>query len=190
MLPSRTKLMLKKNAVPKRVELRLAQTFYDIEKGTTSINKRIAPLRICGVREYKVKGTRKAMVIFVPFAQLTAYHRIHNQLISALEKKFTNRHIVLVAKRRIIPAPRPGKKYTQPRPRSRTLADVQEKILDDIVYPAEIVGKRIRYRTDGSSFIKVHLERNMKPEIEPRLDSIRKVYEKLTGKEVRFEFPL
>ena len=189
MSASRTKLLLKKAAVPTRIELRLAQTFSDLEHSQTSINKRIAPLRICGVREYKIKGTRKAMVVFVPFAQLTAYHRIHSQLISALEKKFLNRQIILVAKRRIIPAPKRGTKYSQPIPRSRTLADVQEKILDDVVYPAEIVGKRIRHRTDGTSYIKVHLERAVKSDIEPRLDSIRKVYEKLTGKEVRFEFP-
>ena len=190
MLTSRSKLMLKKGRVPSHIELRLAQTFYDIEHGSSAINKRIAPLRICGVREYQVKGTKKAMVVFVPFAQLTAYHRIHTQLVSALEKKFTGRHVLIVARRRIIPEPPRGKKYSQPRPRSRTLADVQEKILDDVVYPAEIVGKRIRHRTDGSSFIKVHLEHQMKNDIEPRLDSIRKVYEKLTGKEVKFEFPL
>ena len=182
--------MKKKDAIPTHIELRLAQTFYDIEHGSSAINKRIAPLKICAVREYKIKGTKKAMVVFVPFAQLTAYHRIHSQLVAALEKKFANRHVLLVAKRRIIPAPRRGHKYSQPRPRSRTLADVQEKILDDVVYPAEIIGKRIHHRTDGTSFIKVHLEQSMKPEVEPRLDSIRKVYQKLTGKEVRFEFPL
>ena len=190
MLTSSNKLMKKKGVLPTHIELRVAQVLSAMEQSRSDLSKRLAPLRVCAVREYKTKGTKKAMVIFVPFAQLTAYHRIHQQLVPALEKKFAGRQIVIVAKRRIIPAPPRGRKYTQPRPRSRTLADVQEKILDDICYPAEIVGKRIRHRTDGSSFIKVHLEPAMKPEIEPRIDSIRKVYEKLTGKEVRFEFPL
>ncbi len=34
-------------------------------------------------------------------------------------------------------------------------AQVHDAILSDLVYPTEIVGKRIRYRLDGSKILKV-----------------------------------
>lgn len=36
-----------------------------------------------------------------------------------------------------------------------SLCQVHDAILDDLVYPTEIVGKRIRYRLDGSKVLKV-----------------------------------
>ena len=56
-------------------------------------------------------------------------------------------HVVFVAQRRILAKPtRKANKLKQKRPRSRTLVAVHEEILNDMVYPAEIVGKRIRIR--------------------------------------------
>ena len=61
--------------------------------------------------------------------------------------------VILIATRRIM---RPPKKGTAAaRPRSRTLTSVHEAILEDLVYPAEIVGKRVRFRLDGSRIMRV-----------------------------------
>merc|ERR1712080_296088 len=49
---------------------------------------------------------------------------------------------------------RKANKLKQKRPRSRTLVAVHNAILDDLVYPAEIVGKRIRIRL-GYAFVQV-----------------------------------
>ncbi|KAL5668668.1 hypothetical protein ACJX0J_020889, partial [Zea mays] len=38
-------------------------------------------------------------------------------------------------------------------PRSRTLTPVHDGILEDVVFPVEIMGKRIRYRLDGAKVI-------------------------------------
>ena len=39
--------------------------------------------------------------------------------------------------------------------RSRSLTVVQENMLNDLVYPTEIVAKRTRVKTDGSKLLKV-----------------------------------
>ena len=60
-------------------------------------------------------------------------------------------------------------KSKQKRPRSRTLTAVHDAMLDDICYPAEIVGKRLRVRLDGSRLIKVHLDKNQQTNIEHKV---------------------
>lgn len=62
-------------------------------------------------------------------------------------------------------------------------------MLEDLAFPAEIVGKRIRIKLDGSRLIKVHLDKNQQTNIEHKVDTFSAVYKKLTGKDVVFEFP-
>merc|ERR1712091_491066 len=83
-----------------------------------------------------------------------------------------------------------SKKVSGPRPRSRTLTSVHEAILEDLVYPTEIVGKHTRHRLDGSKMIKVYLDPKEAANVEYKVDTFATVYKKLTGKEVKFEFPV
>jgi len=52
---------------------------------------------------------------------------------------------------------------------SRTLTAVHDAILDDLVYPAEIVGKRTRVKLDGTKLLKVHLDRSQQTNIEHKV---------------------
>jgi hypothetical protein len=60
--------------------------------------------------------------------------------------------------------------------------------LDDLVHPADIVGKRIRYFTDGSKLLKVHLSVRDRVLLEAKLQAFSAVYAALTNKKVAFEF--
>ena len=89
-----------------------------------------------------------------------------------MEKKFAGRYVVFIAQRRILQKPtRKANKLKQKRPISRTLVAVHNAILDDLVYPAEIVGKRTRIRLDGSRLFKVHLDKNQQTNIEHKVSN-------------------
>ncbi len=110
-----------------------------------------------------------------------------------LEKKFSDRHVLILASRRILPRPKRSNRsrtsQTQKRPRSRTLTAVHDAILSDLVYPVEIVGKRLRTKEDSSKILKVILDEKEKGGVDHRLDTYSEVYRKLTGRVVNFEFP-
>lgn len=133
---------------------------------------------------------RKAIVVFVPVPLLKQFHRIQARLVRELEKKFSDRHIILLAQRKILPKPTRTSRVKQMRPRSRTLTMVHENMLEDLVYPTEIVGKRTRVKVDGSKLIKCFLDSKDKNLLEYKLDTFSSVYRKLTGKDVVFEFPV
>ena len=63
-------------------------------------------------------------------------------------------------------------------------------MLDDLVFPTEIVAKRTRYRVDGSKVLKVYLDPKDRNTTEYKVDAFAGVYKKLTGKDVAFEFPV
>merc|ERR1712184_218132 len=177
------------NEEPDELEKQISQAILDLEVNS-DLKAALRELNITAAKEVDCAGGKKAVVIFVPVPQLKAFQKIQTRLVRELEKKFSGKHVVFIAQRRILPKPtRKVNKQKQKRPRSRTLVAVHSAILDDLVYPAEIVGKRIRFRLDGSRLFKVHLDKAQQTNIEHKVDTYGAVYKKLTGKEVTFEFP-
>lgn len=103
--------------------------------------------------------------------KLKQFQKIQTRLVRELEKKFSGKHVVFVGERKILPKPtrKTRTKNKQKRPRSRTLTSVYDAILEDLVFPAEIVGKRIRIKLDGKQQIKVHLDKNQQTTIEHKV---------------------
>ncbi|GFT91974.1 40S ribosomal protein S7 [Trichonephila clavipes] len=171
------------------LENTISQALLELELNS-DLKAQLRELFIVGAKEVDVGG-KKALVISVPVPQLRSFQKIQARLVRELEKKFSGKHVVFIARRTILPKPQRKKNMPsqQKRPRSRTLTAVHDAILEDLVFPAEIVGKRIRIRLDGSKLIKVHLDKTQQTNIEHKTDTFAAVYKKLTGKEVTFEFP-
>jgi small subunit ribosomal protein S7e len=160
--------------------------------------------------QVEVGQGKKAIVIFVPVPLLQGFQNVQQRwallqsrifvslkqwcwlffsLTRELEKKFSDRHVVFVAQRRILPLPGRRSRVKQKRPRSRTLTAVHDAILADLVFPTKIVGKRVRTKEDGHKIIKVFLDSKERAGVDYKVDTFGEVYRKLTGKSVVFEFP-
>ncbi|KAH0250969.1 hypothetical protein KCU91_g19379, partial [Aureobasidium melanogenum] len=117
---------------------------YELENNIQDMRASLRPLQFVSAREIEVGHGRKAIVIFVPVPLLQGFHKVQQRLTRELEKKFSDRHVLIVASRRILPRPKRSNRsrtsQTQKRPRSRTLTAVHDAILADLVYPVEIVG--------------------------------------------------
>ena len=147
-------------------------------------------LYIVGAKEVETGSGRKAIVIYVPFKLRSAFQKVHPRLVREMEKKFSGKHVLLLAHRNIL-----GKSFARstkgtkgPRPRSRTLTAVQDAILEDVCFPTEIVGKRTRVKLDGKRTIKIYLDSKDQANVEGRVDTYAAVYGKLTNKTVTFLF--
>merc|ERR1711976_240903 len=181
---------IRKDSQPTQLEEQVSQAFLDLESNNKELQVFLNGLYFVSAKEVNVHGGSKAIVIAVPYPLLPAFQKLQARLVRELEKKFSGQQVLIHAQRRILPKEgRKNHKKTQRRPRSRTLAAVHEALLDDLVYPTEIVGKRMRYRLDQSCILRVQLDSRERNAVEGRLDAYRAAYKSLAGKDVVFEFP-
>jgi len=112
---------------PDETEKNVAQALIDLENNVPELKSDLRALQISAAREVDVRGGKKAIVVFVPVPQLKAFHKVQQRLTRELEKKFSDRHVVFIAQRRMLRKPTRNSRVKQKRPRSRTLTSVHEK---------------------------------------------------------------
>merc|ERR1712008_602575 len=150
MFNARKKIVKDKGAAPTELEEEVAKALFDIEVSPTSdIKAELREVYISSAKEIEVGKTGKAVVVFFPFRVWRNVRKIQGRLVRELEKKLAKRHVVLVANRTVLDKDF-RRKGIKVRPRNRTLTAVQESILEDVVGPTEIFGKRTRVTVDGS----------------------------------------
>mmetsp|Transcript_75837 Transcript_75837/g.236072 ORF Transcript_75837/g.236072 Transcript_75837/m.236072 type:complete len:194 (+) Transcript_75837:89-670(+) len=191
MFNARKKIIKDKGAAPSELEEDVAKALFDIEVSPSSdIKADLKDVCISAAKELDVGKTGKAVIVHFPYRVWKSVRKIQGRLIRELEKKFSKKHVVFVANRTILDKnfKRTGLKV---RPRSRTLTAVHESILEDVVGPTEIFGKRTRISVDGSKVMKIYLDPKDKDKehVEAKLSTFAAVYKKLTNKEATFQFP-
>ena len=151
----RAKISTKKGSAATALELDVAKALLDIEASPTCDYKGdLKDVTIYSAQEVEVKAGRKCIIVHIPARVWKSVQKVQGRLIQELEKKFSKKHVVLVAQRTILDT-NYKRKGIKVRPRTRTLTSVQEAILDDIVAPVDIAGKRTKFTTDNQTVLKV-----------------------------------
>jgi len=187
-----SKIVKEKGVSPNDLEEEVGKAINDIEAAPgNELKSDLRDFRFAGAKEIECVGgktNKNAIVVFVPFAVYRESKKWIPKLTRELEKKFQKKHVVIVANRTIMDK-NFKRKGIQVRPRTRTLTAVHEAILEDVVYPSEIVGKRTRISRDGansSKVMKIFLDKKDKESTEEKLHVFSAVYRSLTNKEANF----
>ena len=199
MFTARTKIIKDNGQEPTDLEDDVAKALFELqEQAEAEMKVYLRDLAFSSAREVDVNANKKAVIIIVPYRLLAKYHKrlltnacLQTRLVRELEKKFSGKIVVIIGQRRILNKPKKNERLSkQKRPRSRTLTAVHDAILEDLVYPTQIVGKRLRVTVDGQKTLKVLLDPGKATELEYKLDAYATVYRKLTNQEAIFEFPV
>lgn len=157
---------------PDEFERSIGQALLELEVNS-EMKPQLRDLHITRAKEIECDN-KKAIVIYVPMPKQKAFQKIQIRVVRELEKKFSGKQVVFIGERKILPKPQRKARnpLKQKRPRSRTLTSVYDAILEDLVFPAEIVGKRVRVKLDGKQLIKVHLDKNQQTTLEHKVSRV------------------
>lgn len=140
------------------------------------------------VKEVKIVGDDKkqytALVVYLPFVYFKNHKGLLSKIVNDIQSK-KKLPTFLVAQRTLI-----NKKsdFKQKISRNRTLTSVYDSILEDLISPGTIIGKRQRYHLDGSQHNKIFLNEESKAFLENKTTLIAQIYKQLTNRKVTFEF--
>jgi len=146
------------------------------------------PTLVSDVKEFQFttpdKKAVNALIIYLPFTFVQNNRSLVTKIVNEIQKR-KNRHAFVLAKRTVI-----NKKsdFKQMIPRNRTMTSVYDSMLEDLIFPANVIGRRYRYRLNGTQLCKVFLSEESKPYLEDRAELIAQLYFALTNRKIAFEF--
>ena len=188
MLMQSDKLSNKNRATVNEITKNLTTVLSRIQENDQSIKKDLETLKIENANEISVGSDKRCYLVQVNEASVKNLHNVHSEIVKKLEEHFSTPVVIVPHRKKIN-----GKLFRKFRgckvPRDKTLSAVYDAYLEDLVYPATIVGKRVRYPTGKSRVYKVFVDPIDKETIEYKVNAIVACYKGLTNRDLVIEFP-
>lgn len=151
------------------------------------LKKDLQSIKIDNAAELQTPDNKTCFLVQVSEDSVSALQKVHQEVVKKLESKFSNPVVIVPNRKRIN-----GNLFRKYRgtkvPRNQTLTHVYDTLLEDIVYPAVITGKRIRYPKSKGRVFKIQVDNLDKDVIDYKLNSIVASYKALTNRELNIEF--
>ena len=176
----------KKGAVSE-IQKNVSNALDKIKDSEKDHKSELETLKIEHANEVQMENEQKCYLIQISTHNLAGFKKVHSLLTKKLEEHLSNPVIIIPSRKRVN-----GKEYrtfvSKKVPRDRTLTAVFDAYLDDILYPATIVGKRIRYPVGKTRTYKVLVDPLDKETIEYKLPAMTACYTALTNRKLEIEF--
>ena len=166
----------------------VAEILKNLSKSSEENTKLFKNAKVSDVKQFVIKTedkkSLKALVIYLPYPYLRDHKQAVNKIINEVQTK-TGSYTFVVAKRTVISK---WSDYKQIIPKSRTLTDVCDSILEDLLVPGSIIGRRMRVRLNGSHLYKIHVSEESRPYLQDKVETITQIYHALTNRKIAIEF--
>ena len=133
----------------------------------------------------KSEKKTKVLLVYLPYMLIKKNDpKKIIELVNEIQKK-RNQLTFILSQRTII-----NKKgdYKQKIPRSRTFTAVFDNILEELIAPAYIVGRRWVHKMNGSLLTKIFINKKAESFLADKVDIIEKIYANLTNRAISIEF--
>ena len=188
MLSQKQKTDNTKKTDSNKISDNVAKIFNDFAENSTEYREDMKNIKIENVSEFKYEENKTFLLVNVNESSVKSLQKVHVDLVKRLESTLGKPVIVIPSRKTV-----DGKKYRKfigkKVPRTKTLTYVRENLLEDLLYPATIVGKRTRYPRGQQKQLKVLVDSVDKEILSSKTSAICVGYKSLTGQELSIDFP-
>jgi len=166
----------------------VTKIFNDFTESSSEHKEDMKNIKIENVSEFKYEENKTFVLVTVNESAVKSLQKVYVDLVKRLESTLGKPVLVIPSRKTV-----DGKKYRKfigkKVPRTKTLSYVRENLLEDLLYPATIVGKRTRYPRGQQKQLKVLVDSVDKEVLSSKTSAICVGYKSLTGHELSIDFP-
>ncbi len=167
---------------------KLATVIHKIQEADQNIKADVEALKIETANEIVIDNKNKCLLIQVSENSIKNLQKIHSELVKKLEEQFST-PVIVVPQRKTTNGNRFRKYRGKKAPRDKTLTANYAAALEDVLYPATIVGLRTRFPRGGSRLFKVYVDPLDKEVVFYKSMAVSASYKQLTNRNLEIEFP-